>query len=192
MKALLAALLFAFCLLCPCAHAQQDQAARSRFLAVEVKAKQGNAGAQFMLGLCYANGEGVAKDYVEGMKWYRKAAEQGDAVAQFMLGGCYYQGEGVAKDFVEAVKWFRKAAEQGNAGAQYGLGVCYCDGEGAEKDYVEAYAWWNLASATNKNAAKYRDALEKTMSPQQVADAQARTKELRAIVEASAKAKAAK
>ena len=153
MKALLAALLFAFCLLCPRAHAQQDEAARSRFFAEEAKAKQGNARAQLMLGICYYLGKGVAKDFVEAVKWYRKAAEQGDAGAQFLLGDCYVIGEGVAKDF------------------------------------VEAYGWYNLASATHKNAAEKRDDLEKKMSPQQVADAQKRTKELRAIVEAIAKAK---
>ena len=92
MKALLAALLFAFCLLCPCAHAQQDEAARSRFLAVEAKAKQGDARAQYSLGVCYYEGYVVAKDYAESMKWYRKAAEQGHACAQYNLGFCYYQG----------------------------------------------------------------------------------------------------
>ncbi|KAB2645301.1 MAG: SEL1-like repeat protein, partial [Verrucomicrobia bacterium] len=78
MKALLAALLLAFCLLCPRAHAQQDEATRSRFLAREAKAKQGDADAQFNLGVCYESGNGVAKDYVEAVKWYRKAAEQGN------------------------------------------------------------------------------------------------------------------
>jgi len=32
--------------------------------------------------LCYANGEGVAKDQVKAVEWYRKAAEQGDKAAQ--------------------------------------------------------------------------------------------------------------
>ena len=61
------------------------------------------------------DGEGVAKDAAEAVKWYRKAAEQGFAAAQYNLGVCYYSGEGVAKDAAEAVKWFRKAAEQGFA-----------------------------------------------------------------------------
>ena len=186
MKALLAALLLAAGLLCPCAHAQQDEAARSRFLAREAKAKQGDAGAQFTLAVCYYQGDGVEKDFVEAVKWFRKAAAQGDAAAQYNLGVCYANGTGVEKDFVEAVKWYRKAAEQGHAFAQSNLGVCYANGYGVEKDYAEAYAWWNLASKTNKDAAKYRDNLEKMMSPQQVADAQKRTKELRAIVEAKA------
>lgn len=35
------------------------------------------AEAQFNLGLCYANGDGMLQDKAEAVKWYRKAAEQG-------------------------------------------------------------------------------------------------------------------
>jgi TPR repeat protein len=35
-------------------------------------ADQGNAPAQIRLGFMYAKGEGVAQDYVEAAKWYRK------------------------------------------------------------------------------------------------------------------------
>ena len=155
MKALLAALLFAFCLLCPCAHAQQDEAARSRFLAEEAKAKQGDAGAQLMLGDCYYRGDGVAKDFVEAVKWYRKAAAQGDASAQSNLGVCYGSGEGVEKDSVEAVKWLRKAVAQGDAHAQYNLGVCYENGDGVAKDSVEAVKWYRKAVAQGDADAQY-------------------------------------
>ncbi len=68
-------------------------------------AEQNYAEAQYNLGVCYANGEGVTKDDVEAVKWYRKAAEQNYAEAQYILGVCYYIGEGVAKDYVEAYKW---------------------------------------------------------------------------------------
>ena len=40
-------------------------------------AEQGNASAQYNLGVMYANGRGVPQDYAEAMKWYRLAAEQG-------------------------------------------------------------------------------------------------------------------
>jgi TPR repeat protein len=64
------------------------------------------------------NGEGVRKDVVEGVKWYKKAAEQGHAVAQFNLGICYDNGNGVKKDREEAARWFKKAADQGDVKAQ--------------------------------------------------------------------------
>ena len=62
--------------------------------------------------MCYDNGEGVAKNAYEAVKWYRKSAEQGNASAQYNLGLCYEFGSGVGKDTSEAVMWYRKAAAQ--------------------------------------------------------------------------------
>ena len=45
----------------------------------------------------YANGQGVALDHVEAVKWYRLAANQGLAKAQNELGYDYAQGRGVPK-----------------------------------------------------------------------------------------------
>ena len=86
-------------------------------------AEQGDATAQYQLGLRYSIGIGVPKDDAEAVRWYRKAAEQGNANAQFNLGLMYYNGEGVPQDYQEAVSWFRLAAEQGDASAQFNLGV---------------------------------------------------------------------
>ena len=71
---------------------------------------------------CYAKGIGVAKDEVEAVKWYRKAAEQNYAEAQYNLGYFYDNGKGVTKDEAEAVKWWRKAVEQNLASAQFSHG----------------------------------------------------------------------
>lgn len=40
-------------------------------------AEQGDAVAQYNLGMMYRKGQGVSKDGKESAKWYRKAAEQG-------------------------------------------------------------------------------------------------------------------
>jgi TPR repeat protein len=55
-------------------------------------AEQNYAPAQFNLGYCYANGQGVGKNKVEAVKWYRKAAEQNYTPAQSNLGWCYDNG----------------------------------------------------------------------------------------------------
>ena len=44
-------------------------------------AEQGNAAAQYNLGVYYYNGEGVPQSYTEAVKWFKKAAEQGHAKA---------------------------------------------------------------------------------------------------------------
>ncbi|WP_432760534.1 tetratricopeptide repeat protein [Neisseria lactamica] len=56
-------------------------------------AEQGNAKAQFNLGLMYANGQGVRQDDAQAVQWFRKAAEQGFADAQYNLGVMYEMGE---------------------------------------------------------------------------------------------------
>jgi S1-C subfamily serine protease len=81
-------------------------------------AEQNFAPAQYDLFFCYANGQGVAKDYVEAVKWCRKAAEQNFATAEYSLGGCYYKGLGVAKDYVEGYKWWLLASAQGHEEAK--------------------------------------------------------------------------
>ena len=48
-------------------------------------AEQGVAKAQYNLALCYAKGNGVAKDKAEAVKWFRKAAEQGHEKASEAL-----------------------------------------------------------------------------------------------------------
>ena len=109
-------------------------------------AEQGDAAAQTVLGLMYANGEGIPEDYIQAAYWWRKAAEQGDATAQFNLGVMYANGKGVPEDAVQAVYWYRKAAEQGDATAQNNLGAMYADGEGVPEDAVQAVYWYRKAA----------------------------------------------
>ena len=52
---------------------------------LKARAEQGVADAQYNLGVCYYNGEGVTKDYAEAVRWWRKAAEQGHADAKRRL-----------------------------------------------------------------------------------------------------------
>ena len=122
MKAFLT--LLGLCLLNGLLLAAEPTAAELKaFLGTKAKADQGDATAQYNLGLMYANGTGVAKDEAEAVKWFRKAADQGIARAQHNLGVMYANGQGVVKDEVEAVKWYRKAADQGLAEAQNNLNV---------------------------------------------------------------------
>ena len=87
-----------------------------------IEAGEGEAKAQFDLGLCYYTGaEKISQDKKAAAKLFREAAEQGYAKAQFYLGVCYSNGEGVSQDKAEAVRWFRKAADQGYADTQFNI-----------------------------------------------------------------------
>ena len=79
--------------------------------------EQGNAVAQFNLGVMYDKGWGVTQDYTEAVRWYRLAAVQGLVKAQVYLGMMYYRGEGVRQDHVQAHMWLNLAGAQGEKNA---------------------------------------------------------------------------
>jgi S1-C subfamily serine protease len=70
--------------------------------------------------------------------------------------------------------WFSKAALKGYASAQYILGRRYEIGRGVPKDEQTAYFWYLVSSATGLEAsATSRDLIERRLTLQQRADAQA-------------------
>ena len=113
------------------------------FQLMRTLAKQGDAFAQFNLGVMYGQGRGVPQDKTEAMKWYRRAAERGDADAQFSLGTMYRFGRGVPQDGVQAYKWFSLAALRFSA---------------SEKEYRDM-------------AVENRDGVAAKMTPAQIAEA---------------------
>jgi TPR repeat protein len=49
-------------------------------------AGQGDALAQYFLGVLYRDCNGVPQDKPQALAWYRKSADQGNALAQFDIG----------------------------------------------------------------------------------------------------------
>ena len=86
-------------------------------------AEQGDAYAQFNLGVIYDIGRGVPENNAEAVKWYRKAADQGDADAQSNLGIMYANGDGVPENDVGAYVWWSMAKTQGHKGAKGNLEI---------------------------------------------------------------------
>ncbi|MCK9202465.1 MAG: sel1 repeat family protein [Gallionella sp.] len=119
-------------------------------------AKQGNAVAQFNLGIMYEHGRHLPKNAKESIQWYLLAAEQGYAPAQFNLGNIYSKGETVPQNLDRAASFYRAAAEQGYAPAQVNLGVMYSQGGGVLQDLKLAVHWYRLA-ATQGNPTAQRN-----------------------------------
>lgn len=126
-----------------------SRAQLSDFAELSAKAAQGNAEAQFKLGVKYHYGEGVPQDYSESLKWFQKSADQNYAPAQSELGYMHEQGHGTSVNHDEAVKWYRKAAEQGLAMGQNNLGAMYDMGRGVPKNPTEAAKWFRKAAEQN-------------------------------------------
>ena len=59
------------------AHAGMTPEEVKAFEGYKAQAEKGDRVAQHNLGYQYFKGSGVAKDFVQAVSWYRKAAEQG-------------------------------------------------------------------------------------------------------------------
>lgn len=127
-------------------------------------ADKGMTEAQYKLGQCYFNGEGVKEDKEKAFRLYIKASEgnkdyEGYPKAQNKLAICYMYGYGTSKDDQKGLKWFQTAAENGYAAAQCNLGETYrTGGLGLEIDENKAFKWYQKAADQGYAKAKFWEA----------------------------------
>ena len=139
-------------------------------------AQEGVRDSQFKVGLAYARGLGVDKNYVEAYKWLDVAARAGDPQAasrRDALAKVMEPGD-ADKARAAAAAWFITSAEQGVRDSQFKAGLAYARGLGVKQDYIEAYKWLDVAArAGDPQAGSRRDALAKVMEPGDVDKARA-------------------
>ena len=132
-----------------------------RMRRIEVAAKQGDAVAQYTLGLMYAEGRGDSQNDTKAIEWLGKAAEHGVAnpVRVYLDYMCdnYHKKLGVHKGkkrevYRKKVRRFRQAAEQGGAQAKACLGAMYALGRGVSRNDDEALRWLKLAARQDARA----------------------------------------
>ena len=109
-------------------------------------AEQGDADAQFNLGLMLDKKSGKLGGAREAVTWYYQAAEQGLADAQYKLG--YYTARAMERSprmTRRQHSGYGRAAEQEHADAQLMLGMMYVIGLGVHRNRKEAQKWLDAA-----------------------------------------------
>ncbi|HVU19229.1 MAG TPA: tetratricopeptide repeat protein [Rhizomicrobium sp.] len=82
--------------------------------AVQMAAIKGDAASQNALGVMYAHGIGVLRNYVRAEYWFKKAADQRYGAALYHLGVLYKAGpEGIHQDLSKANDYFTASAMAG-------------------------------------------------------------------------------
>lgn len=139
-------------------------------LSLQYAAGRGHAGAQWMLGRMYAEGDGVAHDDEKAFYYFREVVREASASnfldsydqqtdgpyvssALVWLGSYYLEGipgTPVKPDPKIALRLFTDAAYNfGDPNAQYNLARMYLDGNGVKRDPERAVRWLNLAAQKN-------------------------------------------
>ena len=70
--------------------------------------------AMLVMGIIYANGDGVKRDQNRSLEWFLKSANNGNIYAFNKLGNIYASGVTVKQDYKKAFKWFHKSALTGD------------------------------------------------------------------------------
>ena len=155
------------------------------FSMFQTLANQQDSVAQYYLGLCYYEGQGIAQDFFEAEKWFKKSANQGYGMAQSKLDALnyimptasfigssweslwsyepapidkYLQAYRLYNNYkyTEAFSEFKELAESGLDDAQCQLGECYNLGHGVKKNDKNAAYWYQKAAQGGNVTAQYK------------------------------------
>jgi uncharacterized protein len=108
-------------------------------------AEQGDASAQFNLGVMYSKGKGVTQDDAEAFAWMERSAKQKYGPALSELGLYFERGLGTEKNENLAFIMYRKSAIGDWPGGQKRLGNAFGRGLGTDSNDQLAYMWMFLA-----------------------------------------------
>ncbi len=117
-------------------------------------AQEGDAKAQYNLGLMYASGDGVKYDLAQAANWYKKSADLGYKEAQYALAVMIFNKEIETLDYTQAIKWYQAAATQGHLKSQENLGILFYRGDAIEQDINSSIYWFQLAANQNSSEAQ--------------------------------------
>ena len=110
------------------------------------QAEGGDVKAQRTLAFRYRDGNGVAKDEIQALRWAHRAADGGDADAMDFVGFAFLRGSVIERNPAIAFGYFRAAAKR-SAQAAFNLGQCYFGAQGTEQDFPKAMEYWEKAAA---------------------------------------------
>jgi localization factor PodJL len=134
-------------------------ATQTQIATLKTQAAQGDASAQFELGVRYAEGRGAARNLKMAAQWFEKAASQGVGPAEYRLGSLYEKGVGVERDYLKARSLYQRAAERGNARAMHNLAVLFAEGGDGKPDYASAASWFSKAAEFGVRDSQYNLAI---------------------------------
>lgn len=188
---------------------ERDEGEAVRLL--EEAASLGSAPAQFNLGVVFLRGMGTAVDIEEAAVWFEMAAEAGHPRAAYNLAVLYQRGDGIEKNLQEAARFYGIAAGAGDALSHYALAllpatggkavehlriaaragvtlaqnrlaIMLARGDGVRRDRETALMWFQVAAGMGaENAARNRDSLAVTVTPEQRARAEKRARAFRPV-----------
>ncbi len=134
-------------------HEEITQKKTLNFL--RTKANNGDAFAQYKLGLHWIKKEKNQNNFLKAATWFKLAAVQGLKEAQYSLGVLYDTGVGLEKDENQAFLWYHAAANHHHPMAQFNIANFYLERGNGNDDFENALRWFELASKNGVDEAAH-------------------------------------
>lgn len=116
--------------------------------------RDGDHEADYSLGLMYARGQGVTKDYTAAYGWFQRAYDGGYLGAGYYLGKMHLMGLGTQKDPRRAQRIFESVADS-DCRAMYELGLMFFTGEDVPRDLQRSVEWMEKAAQAGHPEAQF-------------------------------------
>ncbi len=135
-------------------------------------AANGDARANYNLGIMYREGLGVDQDDIEALTHFIAAAEDGHMLGNYTVGLAFLRGRGSDVDGEAALSYLKEATLLGHALSPVEMGRIYFEGRLTKKDVVAAHFWWSVARDRNApGATEYLHSLSRQMNETQKQEA---------------------
>ena len=142
------------------AYREKDYRAAVKYFAKAAKSSDPYESrvAQFSLGVCYWQDDGIGKNDAESLKWFRIAADQRHKDAPYVLALRYALGDGVEASKEKALEWIRTGNERQNMTLGTGLDMDKLEAmlERGDKDTIREMKTEYLKEAVEDMAAEPR------------------------------------
>lgn len=133
---------------------RRDEEYMDAFSILSRFSRDGDPDAMYFLGLMYARGQGVPKDYDAAASWFVRAHERHHAGATYFLGKMHATGVGLSKDSNKAMAYFAECSDV-DARAQYEIGLLYFNDDQIKHDYQKSAEWMEKAASNGHTEAQF-------------------------------------
>lgn len=139
---------------------------------VQKAAHLGSPEAETWLGVLYARGQAVPRDYAESRTWFLRSAPVmlrgschpdrwdrsrfGNCLAAEYLGTIFAEGLGTPQNDDAALFWFEAASKKYSPYSDYSLGMMYEHGKGVPADIAKALVHYRASAQRNFGLAHRR------------------------------------
>jgi len=112
-------------------------------------ASNGDAIAQYNMGLLYRDGLGVEKNQKMSLSWLILAAQQDHMLANYAVAKIIHKGSTNNVSLDQALEFYKQAAFLGHAVSPIDIGQIYFVRNESPRDLIRAFVWWSLAAERN-------------------------------------------